>query len=112
VLVIHQDASYQAMVAREHEEEQTQRSMLALNKLKLMIIGKTADEAEKDITKVTTKYYKHGEHCFCLQVKTNWTTYQDSIASFWLTTLDRSKRKQVSKSQLLCLSYELIVFYS
>lgn len=40
------------MVAREHEEEQTQRSMLALNKLKLMVVGKTAEEAEKDIAKV------------------------------------------------------------
>ena len=47
-----QEASYQAMVAREHEEEQTQRSMLALNKLKLMVAGKTAEEAEKDIAKV------------------------------------------------------------
>ena len=54
MLLAHQDASYQAMVAREHEEEQTQRSMLALNKLKLIVIGKTADEAEQDITKVTT----------------------------------------------------------
>jgi len=54
VLLAYQDASYQAMVAREHEEEQTQRSMLALNKLKLIVIGKTADEAEKDITKVIT----------------------------------------------------------
>ena len=53
-----QDASYQAMVAREHEEEQSQRSMLALNKLKLMVIGKTAEEAERDITKVSVfRYY-------------------------------------------------------
>ena len=52
LVIAHQDASYQAMVAREHEEEQTQRSMLALNKLKLMVIGKTYEEAEKDITKV------------------------------------------------------------
>ena len=43
------------MVAREHEEEQTQRSMLALNKLKLMVAGKTAEEAEKDITKVSAQ---------------------------------------------------------
>ena len=41
------------MVAREHEEEQTQRSMLALNNLKLMVVGKTAEEAEKDIAKVS-----------------------------------------------------------
>lgn len=40
------------MAAREHEEEQTQRSMLALNKLKLMVVGKTAEEAEKDVAKV------------------------------------------------------------
>ena len=45
------------MVAREHEEEQTQRSMLALNKLKLMVAGKTTEESEKDITKVRTMVY-------------------------------------------------------
>lgn len=73
------EASYQAMVAREHEEEQTQRSMLALNKLKLMVVGKTAEEAEKDIAKV----------------KANWMTYQSDIASFWLTTLNRAKRKEL-----------------
>ena len=54
-MLFSQEASYQAMVEREHEEELTQRSMLALNKLKLMVAGKTAEEAEKDATKVSVR---------------------------------------------------------
>lgn len=59
------------MVAREHEEEQTQRSMLALNKLKLMVVGKTAEEAEKDIAKVRADksmiYYNNHYIMECIQ---------------------------------------------
>ena len=34
-----------------------------------------------------------------LQVKANWMTYQSDIATFWLTTLNRAKRKEVRNSQ-------------
>lgn len=43
------------------------------------------------------------------QVKANWMAYQSDVATFWLTSLNRAKRKEVCmiKTVLPSISYAL-----
>lgn len=73
------EAELRAMAEREHEEEQTQRTMLALNGLGFSYPGKDKDEVKKVVE----------------EVQSDWQNNRSAVGTFWLHTLDSTKRKQL-----------------
>jgi tubulin polyglutamylase TTLL7 len=67
------------IAAREHEEEQTQRTMLALNTLRPSYPGKSGEDVKAIIEKI----------------QSDWSNQYAKVGSFWLLTLDGTKRKQL-----------------
>lgn len=90
-----------AMAAREHEEEQTQRTMLALNALRPSYPGKNGDDVKLILEKVHKKLNKFYCTYAALQIHSDWPSHRSKVGSFWLLALDSAKRKQVIKKHII-----------
>ena len=86
------DSVYKAMAARVAEEEQTQRTMIALNDMKPAYPGKTPRELAGALGQIDGSLERH----------------LPEMAKFWLMVLDARQRKQLltplrdSLTSILC----------
>ena len=97
-----QEAEMNAMAAREHEEEQTQRTMLALNALHPSYPGKNGDDIKMVLEKVSG-LNTAWRHAYFIQIHSDWSNHRSKVGTFWLLTLDSTKRKQVKMKQIFGL---------
>jgi tubulin polyglutamylase TTLL7 len=70
---------FRVMAARLHEEEQTQRTMVALKEMTPFYPGKSQAEV----------------HSVLEQIHENFSTHATNMGAFWLVTLNNSQRKQL-----------------